>query len=201
MKDDKAQMMVLEAIFFAITVVIALIFLFQISPTSIQSGTQSTNELKLLGDDALGTIYFETLHIKQNMGEDYTTNNPSSKLAVCIITNNYTGLTDSLNNIMPDTVLYNIYISNGSKTIFWCSFTGGSDDDDRLTMIDPVALSHHPITIDTEHLINFTYDIYLPVEEPNRSDIWYDFANPALETPYEGATYEVILEMSYIWMS
>jgi hypothetical protein len=63
MRDDKAQMMVLEAIFFAITVVIALILLFQMSPTSIQSGSQSSNNLKMLGDNALDAIYAETQHI------------------------------------------------------------------------------------------------------------------------------------------
>ena len=195
MKDDKAQMMVLESIFFAITVVVALAFLVQISPTSIQSGTQSSNELKLMGDDTLGTIYAETMHIKQSMGGNYTTNNPTSKLAVCIITNNYTGLTDSLNNILPDTVLYNIYISNGTKTIFWCSSTG--DTVNPSTMIDPVALSHHPISIDPEHLTSFSDNTYLPGDEEGRSDIWDDF----VDSGYNGATYEVILEMSYIWVS
>lgn len=199
MRDDKAQMMVLEAIFFAITIVIALIFLFQMSPTSIQSGTQSSNELKLLGDDALDTIYAETLHIKQNIGEGYTTNNPANKLAVCIITNNFTGLTDSLNDILPETVFYNIYISNGTKTVFLCSRT--SNTSNPLSMLDPVALSHHPITIDPAHLWMFTEDIYLPGENWGRSNIWDDFVDLDLTTPYEGATYEVILEMSYVWVS
>lgn len=189
-KDDKAQMMVLESIFFAITVVIALVFLIQISPTSIQSGNQSSNELKLLGDDALDAIYAETLHINQNRGGNYNTNNPTSKLVVCIITNNYTGLTDSLNNILPDTVLYNIYISNGTETVFWCSST--ADTNEPLRMLDPVALSHHPISMDSEYLTDFSDDVY---EGTNgESDIWSYFSD------YEGATYEVILEMSYIWV-
>ena len=191
MRNDKAQMMVLEAIFFAITVVIALILLFQMSPTSIQSGLQSSNELKRLGDDALDTIYAETMHIKQNMGDEYITNNPSSKLVVCVITNNYTELTDSLNNSLPDTVLYNIYISNGIKTVFLCSRIG-IPDDDPLTMLDPVAISHHPISIDTIHLEG--YEIYcIP---PNQPSFLKDKFNG-----YTGATYEVILEMSYIWIS
>ena len=199
MRNDKAQMMVLEAIFFAITVVIALILLFQMSPTSIQSGAQSSNELKLLGDNALDTIYAETQHIKPNVGEGYITNNPSSKLVVCIITNNYVELTESLNNILSNTVIYNVYVSNGTKTVFWCTSTG--DTDEPLTMLDPVAISHHPISIDPIHLDGFTYDIYDPEDLGKvKSDIFDDFL-PFGEEPYLGATYEVILEMSYIWIS
>jgi hypothetical protein len=210
MRDDKAQMMVLEAIFFAITVVIALILLFQMSPTSIQSGSQSSNNLKMLGDNALDAIYAETQHIKQNVGASYTTNNPSSKLVVSIIKNDYSKLTDSLNNILPDSVIYNIYISNGSKTVFWCTSTG--DPNEPLTMLDPVAISHHQISIDPIHLageqVGFDGLVY---ENGEYSKIAIEFLGDPEPTPpyypdpdsyeYQGATYEVILEMSFIWVS
>ena len=204
MKDDKAQMMVLESILFAITVVVALAFLVQISPTSIQGSSQSSNELKILGDDALDTIYAETLHIIDNPGGGYTTNNPTSKLAVCIITNDYTELTGSLSSILPETVLYNIYVSNGPKTVFWCASSG--DTDNRQLMIDPVAISHHPISIDPIHLNDFSDDTYNPDGGTRtQSDIWEHFVIvnfgdvvPVGQTPYYGSTYEVILEMSHI---
>ena len=201
MRNDEAQMMMLEAIFFAITVVIALILLFQMSPTSIQSGSQSSNELKQLGDNALDTIYAETQHIKQDVNAGYITNNPSSKLVVCIITNNYFELTKSLNNILPDSALYNVYISNGTKTVFWCTSRG--DTDKPITMLDPVVISHHPISIDPEHLVSYSEDLY---ENGDNSVIAEDFlGNPipgdSNNYEYKGATYEVMLEMSYIWVS
>lgn len=189
MRNDEAQMMMLEAIFFAITVVIALILLFQMSPTSIQSGSQSSNELKRMGDNALSTIYAETQYIKPLIDPEYVTNNPSSKLVVCIITNDYIELTDSINNILPDSALYNIYISNGIKTVFWCTSTG--DVDEPLAMFDPIAISHHPISIDPIHLDGFNiYNI-----PPNQPSVLKEKFND-----YDGATYEVILEMSYIWI-
>ena len=111
MRDNKAQMMVLESILFAITVVVALAFLVQLSPSSIESGTQSTNDLKLLGDDALDSIYETTMHVRfptqaqldtwETANGKYDTNNPTSKLAVCIITNNYADMQSSLNEILP----------------------------------------------------------------------------------------------------
>jgi len=201
MRNDEAQMMMLEAIFFAITVVIALILLFQMSPTSIQSGSQSSNELKMLGDNALSTIYTETQHIKPNVGGSYITNNPSSKLVVCIITNDYTKLTHSLNVTLPDSVLYNIYISNGIKTVFWCTSTGNTDE--PLTMLDPVAISHHPISIDPEHLVKYSADVYKYGDNSEIAEAFLGNPIPGNSDNYEykGATYEVILEMSNIWVS
>lgn len=214
-KNDNAQMMVLESILFAITVVVALAFLVQISPTAIQGSTQSTNDLKLLGDDALDAIYAETQHIKSGTGLAYVTNNPTSKLAVCIIVNDYQSIIDSLNSILPDTVLYNIYVSNGTKTVFWCTPQGVTyDTTTPQSMIDPVAVSHHPIAIDPVHLDGFPeednsggalpgVEIYLDTGgvDTGESDIWEHFVDPSLPDPYEGSIYEVILEMSYIWVT
>ena len=206
MRNDKAQMMVLESILFAITVVVALAFLVQISPTSLQGSSQSTNELKVLGDDALNALYSEAYHIIDNPPEGYITNNPTSKLAVCIITNDYQELVDSLKVYLPDSVLYNIYVSNGTKTVFWCTPQGAAIDKTNPTpMIDPIAISHHPISIHHRHLKGFSEPIYENSEENDRSDIWDDFvivnpseAVPAGQTPFYGSTYEVILEMSHI---
>jgi hypothetical protein len=155
----------------------------------------------MLGDNALDAIYAETQHIKLNVGASYITNNPSSKLVVSIIKNDYSKLTDSLNNILPDSVIYNIYISNGSKTVFWCTSTG--DPNEPLTMLDPVAISHHQISIDPQHLVKYSNDVYIG---GTNSIIAEDFlGNPIPNNPdnfeYKGATYEVILEMSYIWVS
>lgn len=201
--DNKAQMMVLEAVFFAITVTVALAFLIQISPTSIQSGFQSSNELKTLGDDALDAIYNEILHIAKSPDDFNKTNNPSNKLAVCIITNNYEAVTDAISSALPDTAIYNIYISNGTKTIFWCSSTG--DTTTPLRMIDPVAISHHFVSIDSMHLVGYSEDIYNPVgvEYSDIAEAFLVKTDPY--TPekfsYKSSTYDVILEMSDMWIS
>ena len=198
MGNDNAQMMILEAIFFGITVSIALAFIFQISPSSIQSGTENSNELKTIGDAALGVTYIQTMHIIDAPGETYKTNNPQSKLTVCIITNNYDELVSSLNEILSDTILYNIYISNGTKTIFWCSIT--QDKTNKITMVDPVSISYFPISIDPNFLKPEEYGGFFEGHylDNDRSDIWDDFIDPTLEEPYEGSSYEVILEMSYL---
>ena len=189
MTDDKAQMMVLESILFAITVVVALIFLVQLSPTSIQSSSGSTTNLKILGDDALNTVYTETSYIK-NVEAGNTTNNPTSKLAVSIITNNYSLLVnDTLNRILPVNVLYNIYISNGTNTTFWCSSTG-TPGDGALPSVGPVSISHHMIAIDPEHLTGYHEEKY---NNADRSDICSYFID--VSNPYYGSTYDVILEM------
>ena len=201
--NDKAQMMVLESIFFAITVVIALAFLIQISPTSIQGGVQLLNELKILGDDALNSLYAETLHVNRSPTDFNATNNPSNKLAVCIITNNYSAVTDSITSSLPDTAIYNIYISNGSKTIFWCSSTG--DTNTPLRMIDPVTISHHLVSIDPMHLVGYHRLVYQGVGA-ECSDIAEAFlvqTDPKKpeEFSYKSSTYDVILEMSDMWIS
>jgi len=191
MRDDNAQMMVLESVIFAIIVTISLAFLIQISPTTIQGGVQTSDELKTLGDNALSIVYSETRHINDPGGNlRYTTNNPTSKLAVCIITNDYGSLIDSLNNIL-DNVPYNIYISNGTKTIFWCSSI--NDTVNSIPMMDPVALSHHPVSIDPEYLNGLNPNTYKDITV---SRLYDDFIDVAPEEPYLGSTYEVILELS-----
>ena len=198
MRNDDAQMMILEAIFFGITVSIALAFIFQISPTSIQTGAQSSTELKSLGDNALEVIYSQTMHIRPVSYVTDKTINPTDKLTVCIIKNEYQEMVDSLNEILPDTVVYNIYISNGTKTIFWRSSTNSAN---KITMIDPVSISYHPISIDPNFLYEddhgFSEPIYEDtVEATDRSDIWDDFIDQAV--PYLGSSYIIILELSYI---
>ena len=190
--NDDAQMMVLESVIFAITVMIALAFLVQLSPTSIQQSSESTTDLKILGDDALTSLSIEPFNLKDR-GEVMkdATNNPASKLTVAIIANDYDAIIDTLNNeILPEysPYFYNIYISNGTVTEFWCSSTGNPADGpmDR-TGDEQVAVSHYIVAIDPKHLDNFGDDIY--EGGTGESDIWQYFQD------YEGATYDVILEL------
>ena len=207
MRHDKAQMMVLESIIFAITVVIALVFLIQLAPTSIQSSIGSSINLKILGDDALDTAYAETWNIRsaeliQPIKAVYTTNNPSNKLAVSLITNNYSLLIDeTLNKILPANVLYNIYVSNGTNKTFWCSYTGDPSDGVQQPLGEDVFVSHKIIAIDSIHLTSYgnnsdgTSNIYHSGRYySDRSDLCHYFLYET-GNPYYGSTYDVILEL------
>lgn len=193
--NDDAQMMVLESVIFAITVMIALAFLVQLSPTSIQQSTESTTDLKILGDDALTSLSTETLDLKDiSVPLKSVTNNPTSKLAVAIITNNYDEIIETLNDeILPvyTPYFYNIYISNGTHTKFWCSSAGNTTAPENRIGGEQVIVSHYIIAIDPAHLDNFHDDIYEFVDGGTigESDIWQSFQG------YEGATYDVILEL------
>ena len=183
--NNNAQMMVLEAILFSITVVLALFFIVQLSPTSIQNSIDTTNDLQILADNALHSLYTEQGSV-QSRGSEYSsrteTNNPTSKLVVCIICNNYTELVNSLNDYLPINVFYNLYISNGTITKFICS--SGNPITQKLPPIEPVVVSHFLIAIDPVHLTEFE-----GVYGGDESIIQEAFEN------YKQSTYDVILEL------
>lgn len=187
--NNNAQMMVLESVIFAITVIIALAFLVQLSPTSIQQGSESITDVKILADDALTSLSIETLDLKDTQKPLInSTNNPTSKLAVAIITNNYDEVINTLNDeIFLGPYLYNIYISNGTVAKFWCSSTGDPTYVIPRTGDEQVAVSHHIIAIDPAHLDDFHDDIYVGIN--GESHILQYFQD------YKGATYDVILEL------
>ena len=170
--DDKGQMMVLETVFFAVTVLLALIFLYQLSPSSAVSN-EYTNILKIQGDDALQSLYTDVVP------GDYPSDFPSNKLVYYLITNDYNGFTlSNLNNLLPSTVMYNIYINNGIKTVFWCNSDGNSTT--PLQTIGPVTTSHIIIAIHPEYLTELTGEESILNEK---------FPG------YDGSTYDIILEM------
>ena len=174
--DDKGQMMVLETVFFAVTVLLALIFLYQLSPSSTVSN-EYTNILKIQGDDALQSLYTDVVP------GDYPSDFPSNKLVYYLITNDYNGFTRlNLNNLLPSTVMYNIYISNGTKTVFWCNSDG--DNTTSLQTIGPVTTSHIIIAMHPDYLTDIS--IQLIGEESILNGKFSD---------YDGSTYDIILEM------
>ena len=174
--DDKGQMMVLETVFFAVTVLLALIFLYQLAPSSAVSN-EYTNILKVQGDDALQSLYTDVVP------GDYPSDFPSNKLVYYLITNDYDGFTlSNLNNLLPSTVMYNIYISNGTKTVFWCNSDGNSTA--PLQTIGPVTTSHIIIAMHPKYLTDIP--IQLIGEE---SILNTEFSE------YDGSTYDIVLEM------
>jgi len=118
--DNKAQMMVLESVVFSIIVIISLIFLYQISPTSTES-TVYTSDLKIKGDSALQNLYNEEVP-KEALPATLPIGFPKNKLIYYLITDDYTNLISSnLKKLLPSSTTYNIFVSNGVKKTFWCN--------------------------------------------------------------------------------
>jgi len=191
--NNDAQMMVLESVIFAITVIIALAFLVQLSPTSIQQSSELITNVKVLGDDALTSLSIDWLDIRSEV-KKRETNNPTSKLTVAIITNDYEEVIDTLNDeILPEYApyFYNIFVSNGTVTKFWCSSTGNTADPIPRTGDEQVVVSHYIIAIDPIHMYMFGDSVDDPIYKggTGESDIWKYFQD------YEGSTYDIILEL------
>ena len=182
--NNKGQMMVMESMLFAITVCIALFFMVQLAPATLQSKVEPTNDLQSIGDEVLHAIYSEKVDIETGgaLDPNITTNNLTSKLVVYIVCDRYDELSNSLRAYLPDNIFYNLYISNGIKTKFICSTVGA----EKLPTIDPVVISHFTVAIDPAHLT--VYDgMYLIGN--TESDIKLFFSG------YEQVMYDVILEI------
>lgn len=181
MMDDNAQMMIMEAVLSAVIILIALIFLYQLSPTSTVSNTY-TNDLKIKGDNALQSLY------NNEVSEDGVPGDfPKGKLTYYLITNDYQSLVSSnLKNMLPPTTIFNIYISNGTTTVLWCNSSLGNST--PLKLIEPITISHYMVSIHPDFLTEFD-TLY---KNDGKSALYNTFAT------YEGSTYDVILEMCNI---
>jgi len=206
--DNKGQMMVWEVIFFASIVILSLLFIYQLSPTSVVSDKYS-NDLKIQGDTALYALYNDVVTAG---GEE--SNYRFSKIVHYLITNAYGSFISDLNNLLPSTVMYNIYIEayidNETKHVFWGNSFGGYDD--ALSSIDPVTVSHCIVAIHPSLLIGFSHFHYMtgkfthdglyppPIPRPyneDSSDLYFLFLD-SNDDPFSGSEYEVILEMWHI---
>jgi len=175
--DNTGQMMVLETIFFASTVILAIVFLYQLAPPSVVTEVYST-DLKAIGDDALRNIYQDNV---TNPPDYAKPGYPQSALVHYLIENEYGSLVSDLHNLIPSTVMYNIYVTNVSTTMFWCnSFAGSDNSTDILQGVDPVSVAHCLIAIDPTFL------------EKSSSALLETFDG------YSDCVYEVQLEMWYI---
>jgi len=166
--NEKGQMMVLETIFFASTILLSLIFLQELSPSSVDID-EVTSDLKAIGDDALRNLYNDNLTVPHSTGY------PSSKLVYYIINDEYGSFVSDARNLIPSTIMFNVYISNGSKSVFWCNSFARTDN--PLPDTDPVVIAHCIIPIDPDFIP--TSDIYVPFGD------------------YKGCIYEVTLRMWY----
>ncbi|MCD6237521.1 MAG: hypothetical protein J7K13_06190 [Thermoplasmata archaeon] len=166
--DNNAFTLVFEAIIFAVLIALSLFIFYQLSPSSPTVSSESfTKELKTVGDDTLRYIYNKP--VNGILNNSY----PDNTLAYYFITNNSTALKNEISYLLPNTVEYNLYFSNGIETIFW--FSSG---DEKLEPLGATARCHRSIPAD--------YDLI--------QDNWTDDPIPS----YRGSVYDIILELWYV---
>ena len=112
-QNDNAQMLVIEAIIMATIVLMALVFLYQLStPATIPV---ETDQLSIQAENALEILNTQTIssleHSYYNYPEGYT----PSKLAHLLYINDTAGLTTQLNSLLPSNTDYQIYLANQSS--------------------------------------------------------------------------------------
>lgn len=112
--DDKGQIMIIEAIIFAIFMILSLIFLYTIAPTGTVSNVYADTQ-KVQADDAV-----QTMLENYSINTEYD-NYPLNELTHYIAKNDYQNLTSRLNNLLSSNAHFNIYIANSSKSMFWCN--------------------------------------------------------------------------------
>jgi len=192
--DDKGQVMILESIIFTVTILLALVFLYQLSPTSTVSKTY-TNDLEIKGDDALKNLY--TSKIPSAIAAKIPSGFPKNQLVYYLITDDYGSLIlSNLSNMLPPNTLYNIYISNGTKTVFWCSYRPPSafDSSEPFPATEPVTISHIVIAI---HPDFFDKNKFPNIIDNDGCELAKKF-RIGEPNGYKGSLYDVILEMFYI---
>ena len=169
-REDNAQMMIIESVLFSIMVLMALLFVSQLSPPSKVYASTSSDQLKILGDDALRSI--DKRSPGGGLGQIglYST----SSLTKYIATNDVDSLTAYLDALLPNNVNYNISISNGTKTINW--YNG---EEAGNVKVGDISVAHCIILINKEAIDGTEY------------------VNKQIIEDYDGYIYEVILEMWY----
>lgn len=189
--DDKGQMMILEVVLFAILIIVALIFLYQLSPPS-SVGNVYTDELKIQGDSALHDLCND-----HPSDANLPTNYPLDKLSHYLVTNDYYNLTLDIDDLLSTDVMYNIWICNATTSMFWCNSSYGNSytpiqNAEPLNKTGSVTVSNCIIAIDPVFRDNNNGVIsnqYHQGRYNNKSDLFYIFDK------YNGSTYNVILEM------
>jgi len=111
-------MMVLEAVIFAIMILLALILVTNLSPINKSSVDSYSNQLKILADDSIRTL--DSLYISERANSNYQDSSfLGSRLVEYIMLNDTKNATIYFDNSLPDNVRYNIYLSNNEETICW----------------------------------------------------------------------------------
>ena len=138
--NESGQMMIIESIFFATTVLLALLFIYQL-PLSSTTGISNEN-LQTIGDSALHTLYNEAPGITSEYPEGF----PPSKLVQYMVINASGSFISDLKNLLPSSVMFNVYIADTNIRWFWCS-SSTVNSMLPLPSIDPVTISHCLVAI------------------------------------------------------
>lgn len=193
--NNKGQMMVLESVVFAITVIISLIFLYQLSPTSTQN-VQQTSDLKIRGDLALQSLYNQELS-DNDLPDNFPGEFPKNKLVYYLLTDGYTTLAGELSSMLPSTAKFNVFISNGTnKTWITSNFPGSNTP---VTLVDPISVSHYFISIHPQFFNGSKFDIIDDgCEIAKQFGVYNDPSSGdySIKEGYAISTYDIILEMS-----
>lgn len=155
--NNNAQMMILETIFFAATLFLAILFIIHIAPNPIESSTKQSYDLEILGNSALQTIY------NQYKPHPDLPAQTLSKIEYYILTSSSAEFINDLKNILPSNVLFNIYIGHLESTEFWVNSHGKFQE--PLPTSQQVTLVHCVVYADYSSYINWPYEN--PDEYPN----------------------------------
>lgn len=136
-KDKNGQMMVLEAILFSIMLILALIFIYQLSPPSVSTKTRYLNQLKILSDDAVRTL--------DQLSSTYDPINIPSLLVEYILLNDTVNASIYFRSVLPYDVGFNIYVGNTNQTVLW--YEGGWGE-----KTDSVTRSNHIFVLSNNKL-------------------------------------------------
>lgn len=108
MRNNRAQLMVLEAVLSATLVILSIIFAISLSPPPSYTISSTPSELRSLATDSLSALE----HKEEVTGyQNY--------LVRCIVENDLDFILYYLNLSLPTSTYYNIYISNLTTTVMW----------------------------------------------------------------------------------
>jgi len=194
--DNKAQMMVLESVVFAIIVIISLIFLYQLSPTTTES-TVYTSDLKIKGDAALQSMYNEEA---TDVPAKLPVGFPKNKLIYYLITDDYTDfISTNLKKLLPSSTTFNIFVSNGVNKTFWCN--SALDNTAPLELTPQITVSHYFVAIHPQFFNGTKFGSNIS-ELSDGCEIAKSFGaytgNYNITANYNISTYDIILEMGKI---
>jgi hypothetical protein len=140
--NRSGQLLVLEAIIFSIMVFMALIFIYQLEPPERVSSEKYSNQLRIQGTDALRSIDQQYISMDYNHSLNQVEQCYSSTLVKYIMNKDVTNLTNSLDNLLPSSVLgYNIYLDNGTNSYLWYNGEEFFPKIDRITKASRIIVS------------------------------------------------------------
>ncbi len=171
-QNDNAQMLVIEAIIMATIVLMALVFLYQLStPATIPVETE---QLNIQAENALEILNTQTISTLEHSYYNYPEGYMPSRLAHLLYINDTAGLTTQLNSLLPSNTDYQIYLANQSSITLLTKKTQDTPMPPEIKTSSTLLLPiHHQIAMQQNtdsaqmgiNSIQNTYDFIL--------EVWY----------------------------